>query len=177
MRRDTWRNNRMKNFLVWLAPLALVSALVLSGCSARHTIAENKAPEWVNKGGSWVMQKSGKKMFAGVGFCSGIKNKSLAVETADNRARSEISKIFGTFSATILNDYQNSSGEQNISRSQSTVSESSLMGVLIAERWVDPKTGTVYSLAELDLNWVLENLGSMNIDAGLKDFVRKQAQS
>ncbi len=57
------------------------------------------------------------------------------------------------------------------------VSEASLLGVLITERWIDPKTNTYYSLAELDLNWVMENLGSMNIDPQLKDFVRKVAQS
>lgn len=159
--------------------LAGITSLMMSACLAKqHTIAPKSAPEWVNKGGGWITtQNTGKRIFAGVGFVSGISDRSLAVEAADNHARSEIAKIFGVFTTTVFKDYQDSSGKKDVARSQTTVSEASLLGVLITERWIDPDTNTYYSLAQLDLNWVLENLGGMRMDPELKDFVRQKALS
>ncbi|OGR52503.1 MAG: hypothetical protein A2034_07410 [Elusimicrobia bacterium GWA2_38_7] len=167
-----------RNFSYKFIMLAIAS-LMMSGCAAKqHTIAPKSAPEWVNKGGGWITtQNAGKRIFAGVGFVSAISDRSLAVEAADNHARAEIAKIFGVFTTTIFKEYQDSSGKKDIARSQTTVSEASLLGVLITERWIDPDTNTYYSLAQLDLNWVLENLGGMQIAPELKDFVRQKAFS
>src|SRR5688572_32955155 len=63
-------------------------------------------PEWVNKGsGAFGGEK---KVMYGVGSASGIRNHSLARTTADNRARAEISKVFETYSASLMKDYMSS---------------------------------------------------------------------
>src|SRR3989338_4422343 len=136
-----------RNFSYKFIMLAIAS-LMMSGCAAKqHTIAPKSAPEWVNKGGGWI--------------------------TTQNAGK----RIFAVFTTTIFKEYQDSSGKKDIARSQTTVSEASLLGVLITERWIDPDTNTYYSLAQLDLNWVLENLGGMQIAPELKDFVRQKAFS
>ena len=64
-------------------------------------------PEWVLKGSGAFGGESG-RVFYGVGSVSGIKNHALARTTADNRARAEIAKIFETYSASLMKDYQES---------------------------------------------------------------------
>jgi hypothetical protein len=49
-------------------------------------------PTWVQKG-SWSEERSGKKYFFAVGSASGIRNESLRVSTAENRARAEMTKM------------------------------------------------------------------------------------
>ena len=64
-------------------------------------------PKWVMKG-SGVMGDGDRKLLFGVGSVNGIKNPTLARQTADNRARSEISKVFETYSASLMKDFQES---------------------------------------------------------------------
>jgi hypothetical protein len=58
-------------------------------------------PAWVNQGSGAF--KDGN--FYGVGIASGIKNRALAVDTADSRARAKIAEVFNTYIAKLTKDY------------------------------------------------------------------------
>jgi hypothetical protein len=110
-------------------------------------------PQWVNRG-SAAFNNGGERAFYGVGSASGIKNPALLRSTADNRARAEVAKVFETFSASLMKDYMNSSGEQNVEQAVKTFSAMSLEGVEVRDRYID-RDGNMYSLAVLDIDKVL----------------------
>ncbi|HEY5600338.1 MAG TPA: LPP20 family lipoprotein, partial [Candidatus Manganitrophaceae bacterium] len=126
------------------------------------------------------------KVFYGVGAITGVKNKPMAKTAADNRARAEISKIFETYSASLMRDYAASttagdfsktSEEQNIEQTVKTFSASTLSGVVIIDHWTDPSDGTLYALARLDLDKFKETLDrAKELNASVRDYVRKNAE-
>ena len=91
--------------------LVFALALPIAACGGQKTqegkLSANtpavEYPEWVNKG-SGAFGGEGKKVFYGVGSASGIRNSSLACSTADQRARAEISRVFETYSASLMKD-------------------------------------------------------------------------
>lgn len=140
-------------------------------------------PEWVMKGsGAFGGEQN---VFRGVGSVSGIKNYALARTTAENRARAEIAKVFETYSASLMKDYMASttagdmsasSEEQHVENAIKTFSAATLSGVTIVDTWHHPD-GTVFSLAELDLENFTNNLDRMKeLNAQVRDYVRQNAQ-
>lgn len=93
---------------------------------------------------------SDKRSFYGVGLANGIKNPALLRTTADNRARAELGKVFETFSASLMKDYMNSSGEQNVEQAVKTFSASTINGAEIVDRYLNSE-GVQYSLCRIDL--------------------------
>lgn len=141
-------------------------------------------PEWVNKGsGAFGGEK---KILYGVGSASGIRNHSLARTTADNRARAEISKIFETYSASLMKDYQASitagdfsaSDEQQlVEQAIKTFSATTLNGVEIVDHWIHPVDGTIYSLARLDMDGFADTLSKQKeLNEKVKEKVRRAAE-
>ncbi|MBW2565154.1 MAG: hypothetical protein JRE29_14245 [Deltaproteobacteria bacterium] len=66
--------------------------LLVAGCATSPKPSADPAsmgPAWVMKGGGAFDVEKG-KVFYGVGIASGIKNKALLRQTADNRARAEL---------------------------------------------------------------------------------------
>ena len=116
---------------------------VLAGQSADGT------PVWVNRGSGMVKGEAG-RVFYGVGIASGIRNASLLRTTADNRARSELGKVFEVFTASLMKDYMNSDGEQQVEQAIKTASSKSLKGVTITDRYI-AADGSLYALAQLDM--------------------------
>lgn len=157
--------------------------LVSLGC-AGHALT-NAEPEWVRKGSGAFMDKD-QKAFYGVGGVTGSANKPLARTAADDRARAEISKIFATYSASLMKDYaasttagdfKKTSEEQNIERTIKTVSATTLLGVVILDHWTDPSDGTLYSLSRLDLDKFKDNIQqAKELNATVRDYVRKNAE-
>jgi hypothetical protein len=141
-------------------------------------------PEWVMKGSGAFGGEKG-RVFYGVGSVSGIKNHALARTTADNRARAEIAKTFEVYSASLMKDYMASttagdmsasSEEQHVEQAIKTFSAVTLSGVVIVDHWFHPD-GTVYALAQLDLNAFKDNLDKANeLNAQVRDYVRKNAE-
>lgn len=142
-------------------------------------------PEWVMKG-SGAFGGDNKRVFYGVGSVSGIKNQSLARTTADNRARAEVSKIFEVYSASLMKDYaasttagdmSKSSEEQHVEQAIKTFSASTLSGVQIVDHWFHPQDGTIYSLAQLDLEALTNSLDKMKeLNSQVRDYVRQNAE-
>lgn len=115
-------------------------------------------PEWVMKGSGAFGGDT--RVFYGVGSASGIRNHSLARTTAGNRARAELSKVFDTYSASLMKDYASSTtaGDMSASDEQQmvesaikTFSANDLTGVEIVDHWIHPTDGTIYALARMDI--------------------------
>ena len=145
----------------------LVSICVLGliiGCATT-----GKGPDWVTMG-SGAYPKDEGKMFYGVGRASSdIKDKALRIETADNRARADLQRIFDTYTSYLMNDYQGQDG-QLIERACKTFASGHLSGVQIVDHHTD-KDGTVNALAKLDLATFKK---SMEMAKDLSDAAREQ---
>ena len=162
--------------------------LLVAGCAASSKPSADPAsmgPGWVMKGGGAFDVEKG-KVFYGVGISSGIKNKALLRQTADNRARAEIAKTMETYVATLSKDYMasttagdmsKSSEEQHVETALKTFSKTTLHGATIVDRWMDPADGSMYSLCELDLFSFKEALDNYKeLDKQVQDYVRENAE-
>jgi hypothetical protein len=138
-------------------------------------------PAWVNQGSGAF--KDGN--FYGVGIASGIKNRALAVDTADSRARAKIAEVFNTYIAKLTKDYmasttagdmKASSEEQNVTNSLKSFTQMNLSGVVIVDHWVDSSDGSMFALAKLDVAGVKASLDkAQELDAKVRDYVRANA--
>ncbi|HUL93354.1 MAG TPA: LPP20 family lipoprotein [Burkholderiales bacterium] len=170
-----------------LAAAAL--ALALAACGGGKTVVESDlgikgAPDWVNKGTQAVNDKDG-RLFHGVGSSPSLGDEALQRSTADDRARAEVARMLSTYLDVVSSDYAASSGtgsstsaDQSVSRQIKAVTKQNLAGSKIIGRWKDPKTSTVYSIAELDLKQIkttLEGANGMNDD--LRRYVGRNADN
>ena len=162
--------------------------LLVAGCASSPKPSADPAsmgPAWVMKGGGAFDVEKG-KVFYGVGIASGIKNKALLRQTADNRARAEIAKTMETYVATLAKDYMasttagdmsKSSEEQHVETALKTFSKTTLHGATIVDRWMDPSDGSMYSLCELDLFSFKDALDKYKeLDKQVQDYVRENAE-
>ena len=146
--------------------VGVFAALFISACggggSSSGTLTPRgpvvEYPEWVNKGSG--AYGGDKRVFYGVGSASGIRNHSLARTTAGNRARAELSKVFDTYSASLMKDYASSTTAGDMSASDEeqmvvnvvkTFSANNLSGVEIVDHWIHPTDGTIFALARMDI--------------------------
>ncbi len=147
--------------------ISLILLAFLSGCAsssssnapARQITAttgtnydDNGLPGWVNRGSAAIIGDTG-RIFYGMGMAGGIKNPSLLRMTADNRARAEVAKQFEVFTASLMKDYMDSTGAQEVEQAIKTLTKKSLKGSEIVDRYID-KDGTMYALAQVDLKRV-----------------------
>jgi hypothetical protein len=110
----------------------------------------------------------------------------LARQAVDNRARGEIAKMFDTYIAAMMKDYQRSTTagdfsasaeEQDIVSAQKTITEVTLRGVEVRDHWTDPKDGLLYALAILDMDGMLKNLEqAKQLNSRIRDYVRANAR-
>lgn len=161
-----------------------LSALTSFCGSSRHALKGGKPPDWVYKG-SGYFEIDGVKAFYGIGNVSGIKNKALSRDTAENRARAKIQQLFETYSATLMRDYQAgttagdfeaTAEEQHVEEAIKTFSAGTLSGVEIIDHW-ESDEGTFYALARLNLDHfkgVVQKMKELN--AQIRDFVRQNAE-
>jgi hypothetical protein len=176
--------NRFGSLMMTAAAAALAISTIACG-GDKHTIDSPDEPEWVTKGGGAFSGESN-KVFYGVGAVSGVRNKALARQTSDQRARADIARIFETYVAALMKDYARSttagdmsasSEEQDIQNTIKTFTKMTLRGVQIVDHWRDPSDGTLYALASLDLEGFKGQLAQMNeLDSKVRDFVRANAE-
>ncbi len=178
---------KTKNLFVLFITLSM-GILLIAGCaSSPKPTADTAAqgPAWVMKGsGAFDVTKG--KVFYGVGAASGIRNKALLRQTADNRARAEIAKTMESYVATLAKDYMasttagdmsKSSEEQHVETALKTFSKTTLHGAEIVDRWMDPSDGTMYALCELDLFSFKDALEkNRELDKEVQDYVRENAE-
>ncbi len=173
----------MKHFKSKLNPILLIGLAVLVSACASKTQVESDldiagAPDWINKGTQFLNDKDG-RLFHGVGEAPAVGSKSLQKSTADNRARTEVARIFSSFMDAVSTDYTaaSSSGgsgisEQALSQQIKAVTKVNLSGVKIIARWKDKKTNIIYSLAELDHEQVKNTVNTTkNMNTDLKRYI------
>jgi hypothetical protein len=138
-------------------------------------------PAWINQGSGAFKDGS----FYGVGVATGIKNRALAIDAADSRARAKIAEVFSTYIAKLNKDYmasttagdmKTSSEEQNVTQTLKSFTEMTLSGAAPVDHWIDPSDGSMFSLVKLDLAAVKNTLDSAKqLDAKVRDFVKANA--
>ncbi|MDH5692520.1 MAG: hypothetical protein OEZ47_05405 [Gammaproteobacteria bacterium] len=161
----------------------LIAAALFVGCTSKTVVESDlgieDAPDWVNEGTN-VLKDRGGRLFHGVGSAPNVGDQSLQVSTADDRARSEVAKILSSYMDVASKDYIASSTsagdtsvEASITRNIKNVTKINMTGVKIIGRWKDKKANTVYSLAELDMKYVQNNMGKIeNMHPGFKDHIQ-----
>jgi len=181
--------NRTEKLLSICFILTFIGIMAVTAGCTKKNISVVETPVWVVKG-SAAFNDSGNRVFYGVGQVSGVKNRSLAVTTAGNRARAEIGKIFEGYTASLMRDYAASTvggaavsiktpatEEQHVEQVIKTFSAVTLTGVMIIDHWTDSSDGTVYALARLDIEGFKNSLEKMKeLSAEVRDFVRKNAE-
>jgi len=146
-------------------------ALLMLACSSKTTVESDlgmsHAPDWVNEGTQYLNNNDG-RLFHGVGQAPAIGDNSLQKSTADNRARAEVARILSSFMDVLSNDYSDASGsgknvlnQQSVSRQIKNLTKVNLTGVKIIGRWKNNKDGSVYSIAELDMEHMKKTLASV----------------
>ncbi|QKT04481.1 hypothetical protein HUS23_12015 [Ectothiorhodospiraceae bacterium 2226] len=154
----------MRNRLYALTALAALALVLASGCAGRTQVPADMqvrgAPDWVNKG-TQVLRDRGGRLLHGVGMAAPLGDLSLQSGAADDRARAEIARLLTSVVDVATRDFVQTQGDatqQAIYREIYTSSRATLHGARIVGRWRDPRTGDVYSLAELDLQQVERHL-------------------
>jgi hypothetical protein len=168
-------------------------ALLIGGCGGdqgrNHPVTgvnDDGTPKWVHRGSGAFDTKEGGKAFFGVGIVQGVQNEALARQSADNRARGEIGKMFDLYIAAMMKDYQRSTTagdmtasaeEQDIVSAQKTITEVTLRGVEVRDHWVNPASGALYALAVLDLDGIMKSMDkAKQLNARVRDYVRANAR-
>ncbi len=175
----------MNGFWKKLLLIGLLSLMVVPlGCSGKHKLVPG-APDWVNRG-SGAFSEADRKVFYGIGAVRGISSQTLAMQTADNRARADIARQLDTYVAGLYRDYQSSTSGaagkpsvegQHVEESLKSVTQTSVHGARIIDHWRDLETDTLYALAHLDLEGVKDILGQTeSLSPGLRGFVRSNAE-
>ena len=171
--------------------LLLIGLLLggLAGCAGGRTEVESDlgiedAPDWVNEGSQALNNRDG-RLIHGMGSAPRMADASLQRSTADDRARAEVGRFLSSFMNVVSQDFVATAGtgdgamdEQAISRSVENITRLNMSGVEVIARWRDPNTGTVYSLAELDLKRVKDVVGSANqMHSGLRNHFAEHGET
>lgn len=154
----------------WTRLLLSIVIAAVAACAGQtkleSDLAIKGAPDWVNKGTSYVSDKDG-RLFHGVGSASPMGDVTLQRATADDRARAELARIFSSYLDVASNDYQSAGrsgdskvSEEAVSRQIKNLSRVNLAGAKVIARWQDKKTSIVYSIAELDMKQVKNTLST-----------------
>ena len=163
-----------------------VLALSLAACA--HTTGSTPgnnifahAPDWVRQGGHGVHDAKNGDFFYGVGASQGIQNIPLAIEDANLRARAALAAEFDTYVSRLSRDYQRSLGggpglrqndeSQGIEVPLEGFTRMEVKGSSIVDHWQDPKTGTIFALAQIDLKQYAKDL------QGYRQMGEEQKQS
>ncbi|MFH1130248.1 MAG: LPP20 family lipoprotein [Pseudomonadota bacterium] len=178
----------MKRFYLFAALFAFFAFGCASDQGTDHPIQgvnPDGTPKWVHRGNGVFEGPNGKSFF-GVGIMQGVQNEALARQTADNRARAEIAKMFDLYIAAMMKDYQRSTTagdfqasaeEQDVVSAQKTITEVTLRGVEIRDHWVNPQSNALYALAVLDLDGMMKSMESAKqLNARIRDYVRENAR-
>jgi len=170
-----------------LLSLVLLSALI-AACSSTPKIESDLgikgAPDWVNEGTQVMNDKDG-RLFHGVGSASPTGDMSLQKSVADDRARAELARVLSSYMDVVSSDYMaaakaggTSVAEESVSRQIRNLSKVNLTGAKIIGSWRDPKTGIIFSMAELDMKHVKSTLnGVQDMNSDLKHYIETQADN
>lgn len=158
----------------------LVAACWLAACSSgvvKSDLGIDDAPDWVNQGSQALDNHDG-RLLHGIGSAPSMNDLSLQTSTADERARAEVARVLSSLMQVVSQDYAASAGmdqdrqnEASASRQIDNITHQNVSGARIIAHWRNPANGTVWSLAELDMQRVKDMVaGSREMNAGFKDY-------
>jgi hypothetical protein len=166
----------------------IVSVLLFVGCSTKTMVESDLnidgAPDWVNEGNQMLVDEDG-RLFHGIGSAPAMGDHSLQKNTADDRARAEVARIFSSYLTVASKDYSAAAiqggeqvSDQAVSHQIDNLTHINLTGVKIIARWQDDNTGSIWSLAELDLDRVQQTLEKAQaMSPALREFLAQQGNS
>jgi hypothetical protein len=177
------------NTLSFRSITVAIIAAALGACGTAPTKLESDlgvkgAPDWVNKGTAYVSNQDG-RLFHGVGSAGPMGEASLQRATADDRARAEVARIFSSYLDVVSNDYQSAAksgtlsvSEEAVSRQIKNLTKVNLSGARIVARWQDPRSHHVYSIAELDIKAVKDNVAAtQDMNDDMRRYLTNQADN
>lgn len=179
---------KLGKYAAYYLGVVLLAAGALTACSSRTVVESNLgikgAPDWVNKG-SQALNDQGGRLIHGIGSAPGMNDQALQRSVADDRARAEVARVLSSFMKVATQDYSAASGsgqdqqnEQSVSRQIQNITDQNVSGARIIAQWADPKTGTVWSLAELDMKQVKDMVAnSKDMNAGFRDYFNAHADN
>ena len=155
---------------------------VTGGSTAGNDIYSG-APAWVVRGSSALSQGKDRVLY-GVGASQGVQNMPLAIEDANLRARASLAAIFSTYVSRLEQDYTRSLGggehlrqndeAQGIETPLEGFTHMELKGSQIINHWQDPRTGTIFALAAIDMKQFAQDLkGYHQMNSDLKNGILK----
>ncbi len=157
----------------------------VAACSSASGVSGGGAPGASATAPDWVRSGSGVRggRVYGLGSSTGIRNTSLARTTASNRARAEISRILEVYSASLMKDYQASTGdldasseEQRVEQVIKTYSAQLQTGIEITDYWNDVAQQTWYAQAVLDFEKASQVAeASAMLSSTMKSWVEQNA--
>jgi hypothetical protein len=120
-----------------------------------------------------------------VGSAGPMGDASLQRSVADDRARAEVARIFSAYLDVAGNDYQAAakSGsttvtDESVSRQVKSLSQMNLAGARIIAHWQDPKSKTLWAIAELDMKQVKDTAGAAReMNADLRRYFAEHADN
>jgi hypothetical protein len=138
----------------------------------------------VNEGSSILTSKEGRR-FHGVGSAPMLGDFSLQTATADTRARNEINRILASYVEIVSRDFI-ASGDakdtgfsaQDVAQQMDQLANMDLTGIQVVGHWQDKQRKVVYSIAEMDMQQVLEVIKSAeSLHPGLRQFIKARGDS
>ncbi|MGH8370755.1 MAG: LPP20 family lipoprotein, partial [Gammaproteobacteria bacterium] len=132
-----------------------------------------------------ALDNKDQRLIHGIGSAPSMNDLSLQTSTADERARAEVARVLSSVMHVVSQDYAASAGtdkdQQNqasVSRQIESITDQNVSGAKIIAHWQDPKSGAVWSLAELDMDHVKQMVaGSQQMNAGFKDYFAAHADN
>ena len=173
---------------IGVTALAVLFAGLVTACSSNPQLEGNlgikDAPDWVNKG-TQVLNDKGGHLIHGVGMAPTMNDFSLQQSTADDRARAEVARVLNSFMHVVSQDYtaaagsgQDQQSEQSMSREIQNITDQNVSGARILTHWPNPKDGSLWSVAELDLNQVKDMVAnSKDMNTAFRDYFAAHADN
>ena len=142
------------------------------------------APDWVNKGNGVVI-KLDSRLFHGVASADPMGDLALQKAIADDRARAEVARVLSSYLDAVSSDYmavpktgdEIESAKSVPQQIKSTI-RANMAGARIIGSWRDPKSNTIWSIAELDIKYVKSTMAAVNdMNANLKIYIDTSADN
>ena len=141
------------------------------------------APEWVNRG-STVLGKQDVRLIQGVGRADPMGDLAQQKAFADDNARAEVARLLDAFLAELGNGYKSQQSAiepgKNVDLLQQIRNTSKLdqSATRITGSWRDPKSNTIWSIAELDIRNVKAAItGEAELNGEIKQYVELSADT
>ena len=174
-----------KHFVTAMMALVLTGALVAcSSAKLEGDLNIKGAPDWVNKG-TQVVEDKGGRLINGVAVAPSMNDPALQTSVADDRARAEIAKVLNSFMKVVSQDYSAAAGsgqdqqnEESVSRQIQAITEQNVSGARILTHWPNPKDGSLWSIAQLDLGQVKDMVAnSKDMNSAFRDYFAAHADN